>query len=211
MGSSANQLEFVVRDFSDALSCRWIPSTSPFACGWYAVVVLAAIPRRLFSWVYSEKRNYLPRSEVMSSGTPNCATQWWSSAVAQVKACASGRGTASGHLVNLSMMVTYALAFRKRSHQVHMETLEPIRWGQAFCERKSCMMMYFGSLTVLTFLTPLADVTPHAMQHEAFRNGILRGPNNRVTEAMDLVENWSSPKRRKYWPWNPYGNVAEKC
>ncbi|GFN96958.1 hypothetical protein PoB_002346400 [Plakobranchus ocellatus] len=44
------------------------------------------------------------------------------------------------------------------------------------------MTVDFESLTVKTGLTPLANVTPHAMPHEALRNGLLCWPNTRVRE-----------------------------
>ncbi|GFR85444.1 hypothetical protein ElyMa_000696600 [Elysia marginata] len=100
--------------------------------------------------------------------------------------------------INYCKKLSHALAFRKRSHQVHMETSEPIRCGQTFCEWRLCMTMDFESLTVRKFFTLLADVTTHAMPHGAFHDGPLCGSNTRVTEAIDLVKNWSSPRRRRH-------------
>ena len=42
----------------------------------------------------------------MIVGAPKRVTQFRRKAEAQVLACISGKGTASGHLVNLSMMVS---------------------------------------------------------------------------------------------------------
>ena len=51
------------------------------------------------------KVNCAPLSEVITAGTPNLATQWWSKARAQAMAVVEVKGMASGHLVDLSTTV----------------------------------------------------------------------------------------------------------
>ncbi|GFO14862.1 hypothetical protein PoB_004136700 [Plakobranchus ocellatus] len=79
--------------------------------------------------------------------------------------------------------------------------------GNEHSVRRSCVTVDFGNLTVRTCLTPQADVTPHAMPQELLRYGLLCKPNIRVRETMDLVGNWSSPRRRKHWLWSPHGSL----
>ena len=57
IGSSDIQVGFVVRALSEALSCRCKRSTIPFACGWYAVVLLCEMPSSLLHSVHSEEVN----------------------------------------------------------------------------------------------------------------------------------------------------------
>ena len=77
----------------------------PLACGWYAVVCLWEMLSRRQREDHSEEVNWAPLSEVMAAGTPNLAIQAWKRATAQSAAVVADTGTASAHLVDLSMMV----------------------------------------------------------------------------------------------------------
>ncbi len=77
----------------------------PLLQGWKAVVVMCWI----CSWLHNASQtadvNWVPRSEVMTAGTPKRLTQPATKASAIVAASMFLTGIASTHLVDLSMMV----------------------------------------------------------------------------------------------------------
>ena len=77
----------------------------PFASGLYAVVVVVVTPRRFANDAHIEDVNTDPRSDVMISGRPNLAIQLFNRAETHASVEAFDIGTASGHLVDLSMIV----------------------------------------------------------------------------------------------------------
>ena len=77
----------------------------PLASGLYVVVLFASIPRCWQSPVHRFEVKGVPRSDVISSGMPNLATHWFRSASTQLSVFATLMGTASGHLVDRSMIV----------------------------------------------------------------------------------------------------------
>ena len=83
------------RDFSDSFILRCCLSTSPFACGWYAVVRCILVPRALLRHSHTWPVNCAPLSEVRWLGTPNRATQCSRYASATNSAVAFGSGIAS--------------------------------------------------------------------------------------------------------------------
>ena len=64
------------------------------------------IPSYLQTPVQMEDMNWLPLSEVRVSGTPNLATQVEIKALTQDSAVIDNKGTTSGHLVLLSIIVS---------------------------------------------------------------------------------------------------------
>ena len=88
-----------------SFNCLWALSTRPFACGWYAVVVVCATPSLLQRASQTAEVNWVPLSEVMREGTPNLDTQPLIKASAQEAADISLSGIASNHLVDLSTAV----------------------------------------------------------------------------------------------------------
>ena len=81
-------------------------STIPFDSGWYAVVMQCRIPQFFRSCVKICEENWLPRSVVMTSGTPYTEIQPWVKASTTVSAFMSGIGIATGHLVKRSTTVS---------------------------------------------------------------------------------------------------------
>ena len=77
----------------------------PFASGLYAVVVFVAMPSLDASCVHNAEVNTEPLSDVMESGRPNLETHACNKAVTHDVVDASFMGTASGHLVDLSIAV----------------------------------------------------------------------------------------------------------
>ena len=92
--------------FRASFSLLWNLSTSPLLCGWYAVVMICCMPRVLQRHFHTAPENCDPRSVVMVPGTPKRATQCAVKLSAQFSAVMSERGTASGHLVVRSTMVS---------------------------------------------------------------------------------------------------------
>jgi hypothetical protein len=77
----------------------------PLLCGWKAVVVMWWMPNFLQNSDQTCPVNWGPLSVVTTAGTPNRATQVERKAAVQVAASVLDRGTASNHLVDLSIMV----------------------------------------------------------------------------------------------------------
>ena len=67
--------------------------------------MMCLMPRREHNCCHVADENCVPLSEVRVSGTPNLATQDAMKAAEHVLAVISFRGTASNHLVVLSIMV----------------------------------------------------------------------------------------------------------
>lgn len=104
-GSSSAQFGPMSRARSADFMCRWKRSTSPLACGWYAVVCLWVTPRSLAIIAQSFEVNWLPRSEDITFGSPKRDIQWYSRVRAQVSVDVSLMGMASGQRVKRSTMV----------------------------------------------------------------------------------------------------------
>ena len=104
-GSCGTQVELLQWDIMAAFSILWSRSTMPFASGMYAIVWWMEVPSSHPSCVQSCDVKEVPRSEVMCSGMPNLEIQPESRAAVQEAVVVSGIGTASGHLVDRSMMV----------------------------------------------------------------------------------------------------------
>jgi hypothetical protein len=77
----------------------------PLLCGWKDVVVMWWMPSFRQKDDQTCPVNWGPLSIVTTAGTPNRATQVERKAVVQVAASVLFRGTASSHLVDLSIMV----------------------------------------------------------------------------------------------------------
>ena len=69
------------------------------------MVMMWWMPRRAQSCCHVADVNCVPLSEVRVAGTPNLATQDYMKAAAHMLAVISFRGTASNHLVVLSIIV----------------------------------------------------------------------------------------------------------
>ena len=77
----------------------------PLASGLYVVVVVVEMPRRCANWVHSAEVKTNPLSDVIVSGRPNLAIHDSRRAATQESVEASVIGTASGHLVERSIIV----------------------------------------------------------------------------------------------------------
>ena len=75
------------------------------ASGLYVAVPLVSMPSCWESPVHRFDVNGVPLSDVIPSGMPNLAIQWFRSASTQFSVFAVLMGTASGHLVDRSMIV----------------------------------------------------------------------------------------------------------
>ena len=104
-GSSSIQFGPVSRHFREAFKSRWLRSTSPLACGWYAVVGCNSHPSKLHIEDHNSDVNCAPLSEVIDKGTPNRATQLCTNARATVRVSMFLRGMASGQRENRSTIV----------------------------------------------------------------------------------------------------------
>ena len=104
-GSSCFHFSEEHLDMSAALRLRWNRSTIPLPSGLYAVVVVVEMPSRWANCVQRAEVNTDPLSDVILSGRPNLAIQESMRAETQESVEASDIGTASGHLVERSMMV----------------------------------------------------------------------------------------------------------
>ena len=69
------------------------------------MVCCCLMPNILFKFDHKDEVNCGPRSDVISAGTPNREIHPRMRAFVQVGVFASGRGMASGHRVNRSIMV----------------------------------------------------------------------------------------------------------
>ena len=95
-----------------AFNSLWKRSIMPLAIGWYEVVRIRLQPNRCISCCHKLDSNCFPLSVVIVEGIPKCEIHPLTKACATVWVVISGIGTASGHLVNLSMQVSkYVLPF----------------------------------------------------------------------------------------------------
>ena len=104
-GSWADQSADWHLDIRAALRERWNLSTIPLASGLYAAVVWSSMPSDDASAAQRLDVKTEPRSEVMTSGRPNLAIHPSRRARRQSLVVALFIGVASGHLVDLSMVV----------------------------------------------------------------------------------------------------------
>ena len=89
-----------------SLICRCSLSTMPFAWGWKAVVGMCRTPYSPHQSVHVAEVNWTPLSEVRLAGTPKLATHVATKASRTASVVVSLSRTASGHLVDLSIMVS---------------------------------------------------------------------------------------------------------
>ena len=88
------------------LSCLWNLSINPFAQGWYAVVFICLTPNSFVNSPKSVDWNWEPLSVVITEGQPKTAIHSRNILLEIISTDISLSGTATGHLVNLSMMVS---------------------------------------------------------------------------------------------------------
>ena len=104
-GRCSNQSEEARRACKEFFNCLWNLSTMPLDRGRKAVVVLCLILSREQMADHRDEVNWAPLSLVITAGTPNLEIHPWNMAEAKSAAAIPVRGTASGHLVDLSMHV----------------------------------------------------------------------------------------------------------
>ena len=102
---SNHVLEFLLA-VKAVLSCLWNLSINPFAQGWYAVVFICLTPNNFVNSSKSVDWNWEPLSVVIIEGQPKTEIHSRNMVLEIVSADISLSGTATGHLVNLSMMVS---------------------------------------------------------------------------------------------------------
>jgi hypothetical protein len=70
----STQFTAAQRAWRASLRQRWKHSTIPFDCRWYAVIWLCWMLSKLNRAAHREEVNLVPRSDVMTAGTPNLLT-----------------------------------------------------------------------------------------------------------------------------------------
>jgi hypothetical protein len=128
----------------------------------------------------------------MVSGTPNSATQVTRKASMQEAADKSFSGTASSHLVVLSMMVNMyrkpSFRSRERTHQVHVNMGEsPCRDGYGL-NRGPRLLARLSPLAGHTVPAPGRDISLHPRPNITGRKENFRSPNPGVSDTVDSLE-----------------------
>ena len=100
-----NQSDPANRERWETLSWRWNFCTIPLDWGWNEVVGECTIPRNLHRADHTEVVNWSPRSDDITAGTRNIGIHERKSTFAHSSTVIVWRGTASGYLADLSMMV----------------------------------------------------------------------------------------------------------
>ena len=153
-----------------------------------------------------------PRSDVMCSGRPNLLIQASSRAVAHDTVVASSIGIASGHLVDLSMIVNrYRFPSELGSGPTISTCMCPKR-------RVGCWKLPRDALVCPVYLTTLAahtcsgpgrDVLLHRMPNKLLGHQLHCGTDGRVGQGMDHLKNVSSETLRYEWPLSSGADVTE--
>ena len=79
----------------------------------------------------------------------------------------------TGAAVDDNEEMCHALTGWQRADKVNMATAEPGAWKGVIHQWAFCVMVNFRCLTSMTFFTPPAYVTLHAMPHKTLGDGLL--------------------------------------
>ena len=151
-----------------------------------------------------------PRSDVMCSGRPNLLIQASSRAVTHDTVVASSIGIASGHLVDLSMIVNrYRFPSELGSGPTIYTCMCPKR-------RVGCWKLPRDALVCLCILLrwQLTHVRVQAVMsfiacQTNFCHQLHCGTDGRVGQGMDHLKNVSSETLRYEWPRSSGADVTE--
>ena len=105
-GTFSNHILELLLAVKAVLSCLWNLSIYQFVQGWYAVIFICLTPYNFVNSSKSVDLNWEPLSVVITEGQPETAIHSRNMLLEIVSADISLSGTATGHLVNLSMMVS---------------------------------------------------------------------------------------------------------